>query len=448
MTTVSALRTAAGATSRLLEPEVETAPIGRIRAEQQRRVVDLARLAQERSALHGESFAAAGISPGEITSLEDFFARVPFMNKDSIRAWRDRTGDAFGGLLTVDPADVTTVTASSGTTGDPTFFVERWTGQAAAPLPTAYLRSLWEMGVRPGDKVLCSAAAFRGYIEDGSRAMGVVPILVDTWMGNWVGEVADVIRRHRPTYCQLMSMNLVELERLAAQEDIRELMSSFVGFSFAGEPLGARMREKLTREWGLDLWVYTSAGDTGLAWECSEHDGFHINWDECLVEVLDADGNPVPDGEVGELVVTALDNDTYPLIRYRTDDLVRASTATCPCGRTSPRVWVLGRAGDETVVAGRAVLAQEVWAVVEQQDETATGLFQIIRPQREVERLRIRVGYDGDAQVDLSDLVRRLTAGLSTTLRIPADLIDILPETADQLLRRGSAAKVPRVAKS
>ncbi|WP_101831172.1 phenylacetate--CoA ligase family protein [Frankia canadensis] len=432
----------------MLELAVETTPAERIRQVQEDRVIELTRLAQERSAFYRETFDAAGITVGEITSLDDFQARVPFMNKDSIREYRDRTGDSYGGLLTVDPSEVTSVTASSGTTGDPTFFVERWGDEPVSPLNARYIRPLWDLGVRPGDNVLCSAASFRGYIEGATRALGAVPILVDTWMGNWA-EVAEAIRRHRPTYCQLMSMNLVELERLQHQgEDLRELMSCFVSVGFAGEPLGARMREKLTREWGLNLWVYTSAGDTGLAWECAEHDGYHLNWDETLTEVLDADGNPVPDGEVGELVVTAMDNDTYPLIRYRTDDLVRLTRQPCPCGRTSPRMWVLGRAGDETVVAGRAVLPHEVWSIVEQQDETETGLFQIIRPQREVERLRVRVGYDDSAEVDLDDLVRRLTAGLSTTLGISAELIDILPETAGQLLRRGSAAKVPRVAKS
>ncbi|SNQ49320.1 Coenzyme F390 synthetase [Frankia canadensis] len=448
MTAVSSSPVESSPGSRLLEPERETASAERIREVQLRRAVELSRLAQERSAFYRESFGAAGISPGDIASWEDFETRVPFMSKDAIRAWRDRTGDGFGGLLTVDPSDVTTVTASSGTTGDPTFFVEQWPGQVCSPLTACYLRSLWELGVRPGDTVLCNPAGLRGYLEDGFRALGAVPLLVDTWMGNW-DEVAEVIRRYRPTYAQLMSPHLVELERLAHRGvDMRELMSSFVGVGFAGEPLGARMREKLTSEWGLKLWVYTSAGDTGLAWECGEHDGYHLNWDETLVEVLDADGRAVGDGEVGELVVTALDNDVYPLIRYRTDDLVRLTRETCGCGRTSPRMWVLGRAGDETVVAGRAVLPHEVWSIVEQEEETETGLFQIIRPQREVERLRVRVGFEDSGEVDLADLCRRLTASLSSRLGIPADLVDLLPETADQLLRRGSAAKVPRVAKS
>ncbi|ONH55532.1 hypothetical protein CcI49_28920 [Frankia sp. CcI49] len=434
-------------TERFLLPHIETAAPESIADEQLRRLVELTRLAQEKSSFYQRSFASAGITPGDITSFEAFRGRVPLIRKDDVRAFRDESGDGFGGLLTIDAADVTTVTASSGTTGDPTFFAEVWSGYRSSPLAASYLRSLWEMGVRPGDRILCTAASFRGVVEDAYRAMGLVPILVDTWMGNWT-EVAEAIRRHRPTMGQLMSPQLVELEHLAHHVDMRDLLSSFVGMSFAGEPIGARMRRRIAEDWGLALWVFSSAGDTGLAWECSEHDGFHINWDETFVEVLDSDGRQVPEDGVGELVVTALDNDAYPLIRFRTDDMVRYSSRTCPCGRTSPRIWMLGRGGDETIVAGRPVLPHEVWTAVEQVDETRTGLFQIIRPQRVVDRLRIRVAYDSSTQVDTDDLTRRLVEVVSSVIEISPTLIEIEVETEEQLLSRGSAAKVPRVAKA
>ncbi|WP_007507269.1 phenylacetate--CoA ligase family protein [Pseudofrankia saprophytica] len=431
-----------------LEPEIETAPADRIASEQTRRLLEVVRLAHERSALYQGRWDPAGVKPDDVQSPADFRRLVPFIDKDAVRAFRDRTGDAFGGLLCVDPADLTTITASSGTTGDPTFFNEMWAGLACAPLPAGYLRALWMMGVRPGDRVLCNAATFRGWIEDAFRAMGLVPLLVDTWMGKWA-EVLRVIEQHRPTYVQLMSTNLVELEHLAPHHDLRKLFDSFKAVSFAGEPLGARMRERLSTEWGLDVFVYTSAGDTGLAWECTEHDGYHLWWDEVFLEVVDpATGEPVAEGEVGEMVVTSLDNDAAPLIRYRTGDLVRHSTAVCPCGRTSPRVWVLGRGGDETVVAGRSVLPHEIWTAVESVDETQTGLFQIIRPTREVERLRLRVGYDASRPVDLPELAARLASSVADAARLPAELVDIELETEEALLRRGSAAKVPRVAKS
>jgi phenylacetate-CoA ligase len=431
-----------------LEPDIETAPAARIAQDQADRMRALVRRAYERSAFYRESWDRAGVGPDDVCSMADFRARVPFMDKNAIRAYRDRTGDSFGGLLCVDPADVTTVTASSGTTGDPTFFSEVWRDLACAPLPAGYLRALWMMGVRPGDRVLCNAATFRGWIEDAFRAMGLVPLLVNTWMGNWE-EVLRVVERHRPTYVQLMSPNLVELEHLAGQYDLRKLFDSFVAVSFAGEPLGARMRGRLSTEWGLEVFVYTSAGDSGLAWECAEHDGYHVWWDEVVLEVVDpVTGEPVPEGEVGEMVVTSLDGDCAPLIRYRTADLVRHSTAVCPCGRTSPRVWLLGRGGDETVVAGRVVLPQEVWAAVESFDETQTGLFQIIRPTREVDRLRLRVGYNASREADLGLLARRVAQSVADAVKLSPELVEVELETEESLLLRGSTAKVPRVVTS
>jgi phenylacetate-CoA ligase len=432
-----------------LEPEIETAPPQRIAHTQQERIVGLVGRAYQRSAFYRQAWDAAGVAPGDVGSMADFRRVIPFMDKDAIRAFRDRTGDGYGGLLVVDPAELTSVTASSGTTGDPTFFAESWAGLPSSPLAAGYLRALWMIGVRPGDRVLCNPASFRGWIEDAYRAMGAVPVCVNTWMGNWV-EVLEAIERHRPTYVQLMSPNLVEFEHLATRFDLRKLFSSFAGVSFAGEPLGARMRARLSDEWGLNVFVYTSAGDTGLAWECPEHDGYHVFWDETVLEVVDpATGAPVAEGEVGEMVVTAIDEHSpAPLIRYRTGDLVRHTTAPCRCGRTSPRIWVLGRGGDETVVAGRAVLPHDVWTAVESVDETRTGLFQIIRPARELDRLRIRAGYHGTGEVDRAELARRLAAAIAAAVTLPPELVDVELESEETLLRRGSAAKVPRVASS
>jgi hypothetical protein len=98
------------------------------------------------------------------------------------------------------------------------------------------------------------------------------------------------------------------------------------------------------------LFVYTSAGDTGTAWECREHDGYHLWEDTVLAEHLSTDGNdPVSGDEVGELVATNLDDLAAPLIRYRSDDLVRMSGDVCGCGRTHARMWALA---DSAELAG------------------------------------------------------------------------------------------------
>jgi phenylacetate-CoA ligase len=131
-------------------------------------------------------------------------------------------------------------------------------------------------------------------------------------------------------------------------------------------------------------------------------------------------------------------------VRYRTDDLVRITRERCGCGRTHGRLWTLGRSTDEVVVRGRSVLPRDVWAAVETLDETSMGLFQIVRPSRELDALRLRVGHDGSAvSVDeLRDRVRGVVAGATGI----EPEVEMVPN--EQLLRLGPPHKIPRVARS
>jgi phenylacetate-CoA ligase len=425
------------------EPEIETMTRADLDAFQRGRLLELLPYAYERSALHKENWDAAGIGPGDVSSVADFRDRVPFSSKDAIRSFRDRTGDPYGGLLCIDPADLTSVTSSSGTTGDATFFPDQW--EVCSRLQSGYARPLWDIGVRPGDYCLGNSPTFRGENDWAYRLLGAIPLAVNTWMGNWA-EVLQVIEQYRPTYGQFLGPIVVELRHLEDRSDLKKLFGCFAGVSFAGEPMGVRTRTKIREDWGVELFMYTSAGDTGTSWECRQHDGYHLWEDMVFVECLRPGGNePVDDGDVGELVVTALDDTVAPVIRYRTEDLVRVDRSTCGCGRTHARQWPVGRMGDETVVQGKAVLPAEVWAAIERLDETEAALFQIIRPQREVEQLRLRVGYDPDRTGDLSDLDERLRAAVLDAVGVEPT-VELLPEAA--ILARGTAAKVPRVVKA
>lgn len=427
---------------RYFQPDIETMPRAVLTKLQTERILELVPYAYERSAFYRQAWDAAGVRPQDIRDLDDFTHRIPTVTRDDIREFRKRTGDPFGGLLCVQPAELTSITSSSGTTNDPEFFPELWQDQP--PLPLASARDLWELGLRPGDRVLTPAGSFRGFYDGFYQMLGLVPVYADTWMGHWA-EVLDAIRAHRPAYVQLLGPIIIELERLAAKHDLRALFSCFKGVSFAGQPLGPRQARMVREDWGLELFVYTSAGDTGTAWECREHDGYHLWEDTVFAEHLATDGRtPVPGGEVGELVATSLDDQAAPLIRYRSEDLVRMTGEACGCGRTHSRMWVAGRKGDETLVRGRPVVLGDVWSAVESIPETADGLFQIIRPAREVEELRIRVGYE--PRGDVTGLAERLASAIEERAGV---LPRIELETVDEILARSSSvAKFPRVVKS
>jgi phenylacetate-CoA ligase len=141
------------------------------------------------------------------------------------------------------------------------------------------------------------------------------------------------------------------------------------------------------------------------------------------------------------LVATTLVNLLAPLVRYRSDDLVRVTREPCPCGRTHARMWPLGRKGDEVVVEGRSILPGDLWAAVEGVPETRAGLFQIIRPQREADVLRIRVGTD---DLDATGLADRVADAVQAAVGVRPD-VELVDEAV--LLRQGPPHKIPRVTK-
>jgi phenylacetate-CoA ligase len=427
-----------------LEPEIECASREEIAELQEKRILELVPYAWERSAFYRDLWSAAGVNPDAIRSTADFIAKVPTMCKDDIKAYRARTGDPFGGLLCVDAAELTSITSTSGTTSLPEPIPEIWT--VAPPLPTISARDLWGLGLRPGDRVMVPTGTLRNHWDDFFQMLGLVPVFVDSWIGE--GEqVLKAVERHQIAYLQLLMPTVLEFERLEAKYDIKSMLASLKGAAFAGQPLGKVLTQKVREDWGVNLYTYTSAGDTGTAWEGSEHDGYFLWEDTVLAEILDpVTSAPVGDRELGELVATDLDNWASPYIRFRSGDLVRVTRQPAPSGRTHARMWVAGRRGDEIVINDKAVMLSDVWQLVESVPECCDGIFQIVRFAPEMNRLRVRVGYAPDRTGDLNELGSRAAKVLEGGLGVGAD-VELI--TCDELLNRSSSvAKLPRVVKA
>jgi phenylacetate-coenzyme A ligase PaaK-like adenylate-forming protein len=429
---------------RFLEPEIETASRQQITELQEKRILELVPYLWERSAFYRDLWSAAGVKPEDIRSLDDFTSKIPSFSKDDIKAYRVRTGDPFGGLLCVDQSELTAMTSTSGTTGMAELIPEIWT--VAPPLPTNFARNLWEIGLRPGDKVLMPTGSFRNYFDEFLHMMGLVPVYIDCWVGQ--GErILQAIDRHKVAFVQMFLPMVLEFEKLEERYDIKSMLSSLKGAAFAGMPLGKVLTQKVREQWGVDLYTYTSAGDTGTAWEGREHDGYVLWEDTVIAETLDTvTGAPVGDREIGELVATDLDNMAAPYVRFRSGDIVRITREPAPCGRTHARMWVLGRSGDETMVSGKPVMVSEVWQFVESVPELADGIFQVVRSANEMDRLAVRAGYPPDRVSDLEELRRRAAGVLEAGLGVPVD-VELRP-IDDLLATASSVAKFSRVVKA
>jgi phenylacetate-CoA ligase len=446
------------ADQRCLDP-VETLPRPQLLALQQERLLRTIAHAYERSPFVRHHWDAAGLRPADIRTTADFTRLAPLMDKDQMRDWRDRHDDPFCGLLCADVADISFIGSSSGTTGDPTLFSYRWGREdghlpaapgLAADGPSGYwggtLRDWWEIGLRPGEHGVYFGLRMRGPMFRLLQTLGVTPIMLGYGEGD-LHQFIDLSRRYRPTVFYAMSAwlgaGLVEIER-TLRIDMRDVFASYKGILFAGEPIGPGLRRTFER-WGLAGRIFnqTSFGDIGHAHDCRAHDGCHAWEDIGVAEIIDpVTAAPIEGDGRGELVCTSLCNPLDPLVRYRGGDIVDMKRGPCACGRTHARFTPVGRSADEVVVAGRSILPMDVWGAIEEQPETAGGLFQVVRPRRELDALRIRVGYAGTPA--LGALRDRVADSVEAAVGLRPE-IELVPNEA--ILQSGSRHKIPRTVK-
>jgi phenylacetate-CoA ligase len=429
--------------SRMLDEKIESMDRDDLRTYQENRLLESLAYIERHSPLFAQVWGSAGLRAADISSLSEFEARIPFVDKDTVRAYRTTHGDPLGGLRRM--ADASALSSTTGTTGDPVVLpVGHGDGVGLA-------RDWWEIGVRPGDAVAFMLFTFRGPAWLTPHALGASCVLFDhhpSEFDRWCRASLEL----EPTLLYLLSGPLIMAMAHMEQTGVLpyalvEVFASYKGVVIGGDHLGIQARHDLER-WGGEPFLHTAVGDVGSATECREHDGLHASEDSVLIEILDPEGSsPVPEGEVGELVATNLvPQSGNPLVRYRSEDLVRVSTAPCRCGRTGMRLWPVGRKGDEVVIHGHSILPMDIWRAVESVPESAAGYFQLIRTGREMNALKVRVGHNaklgGRSPTSVrDDLISAIEASVGIAPEI--DLVE-----NEVLLRLGPPHKIPRVASS
>jgi len=441
VTTVEQTAQSSRAADRRYFDPIEAAPRAEVLALQERRLLEQVAYVTERSPVVRETWKAAGVRAQDIRSTEDFKARVPFMDKETLRNFREKHDDPLCGVLCREFSEISNIGTSSGTSGDPTVFTERWTDPGEWVLGP---RAMWELGLRPGSLICDIQFVMRSIGRRWFHDLGAVSLMFNHDASD-LPRLVEWCKKYRPTWFFHLSSPLIYgFARLEAEQglDVRDVFSSFDAVIYGGEPMGRKARE-LVKRWEVPVYEFTSLGDCGTGWECRARDGFHAWEDLVLFEVLDPITNePVPSGGRGEMVITSLTDRTDPLIRFRSDDLVKWTDAKCECGRTHARYWPLGRVGDEILVNGKSVLPRDVWSAIEDVPETDAGLFQIIRPQRELSELKLRVGYEGTP--NRNDLAGRVADSVEKAVGIRPE-IELI--TNADIVKLGPPHKIPRTAK-
>lgn len=352
-----------------LHPELETMPRQDLEALQMERLKKTLGLCMN-NAFYQRRFNELGITPDDIRTLDDV-RRLPFTTKEDLRE-----NYPFG-LACVPLRQCTRLHSSSGTTGNPTVVLH--TQRDLDEWAEAVARCLWMVGSRPDDVFQNSAGygmftAGLGF-QYGAERVGM--LTVPAAAGNttrqikFIRDFGTTVLHAIPSYASRI-YEVMKAEGVDPRRDTR-LRVLCIG----AEPHSEEQRQRI--EQNLGVRAYNSYGISemmgpGVAFECTEQDGLHIWEDYFIVEIIDpVTLQPVPDGEMGELVLTTINREAMPLLRYRTRDLTRILPGTCPCGRTHRRIARLqGRSDDMIILKGVNIFPIQIEKILLKFQELST----------------------------------------------------------------------------
>lgn len=357
---------------RCYQPEIECAPREVIAALQDERLVRQVRHAYEHVPYYRAKMDAAGVSPADIKGVEDLHL-LPFITKDDLR-------EAYPyGLLAVPKKDVVRIHSTSGTTGKRViaFYtrhdLDLWEDLCARAIVAAGGTEEDILQVCYGYGLFTGGAGLHG----GSHKVGCMTLPMSS--GNtdrqlqFMTDLGTTILCCTPSYATYLAETIVE-------RGLRDQINLRAGI-FGAEAWSPEMREHLQSTLGLrayDIYGLTELSGPGVAYECSAQDGMHINEDHFIAETIDPNtGEVLPDGSRGELVITSLTKEAFPLIRYRTRDICVLSHEPCPCGRTHVKMSKpMGRSDDMLIVKGVNVFPSQIESVLYEQGYH--GEYQIV----------------------------------------------------------------------
>lgn len=360
-----------------------------------------------RHAMEGGAFYAqrfAGINADDIRTEADF-RKLPFTDKGDLR------GAYPLGLQAVPDEQVVRIHSSSGTTGTPVIIpytaqdVTDWAIMFERCYRVAGITNLDRIQVTPGYGLWTAGIGF----QNGAERLGAMVIPMGP--GNTEKQLRMMEDLKSTVLCATSSYALLlaeEIERRGIKDQIH-LKKGVIG----SERWGEKMRRRIANELGVqlyDIYGLTEIYGPGIAISCDYEDGMHY-WDDYVYcEVIDPKtGENVPDGTMGELVITTLRKQGAPLIRYRTHDLSRILTGSCPCGCPYPRIdTILGRTDDMVKVKGVNIFPAQIEEMLREVEGTSSE-YQVMIDHlngRDIMTIFFEANLTDDARRHLENAVR------------------------------------------
>lgn len=414
-----------------LHPEFEKLTRSEIEVLQTERLKKTVRQCMN-SEFYRRRFAESHIDPDDIRSLSDL-SRIPFTTKQDLR-------DSYPfGMSAVPLSRVVRLHSSSGTTGTPTVILH--TQRDLDEWANAVARCLYMVGLRPGDIFQNSSGygMFTGGLgfQYGAERLGM--LTVPAAAGNtkrqikFITDFGTTALHAIPSYAGRL-YEVMEEMGIDPRRDTH-LRTLIIG----AEPHSEEQRRRIEQMLGVK--AYNSFGMSemcgpGVAFECTEQNGLHIWEDYYIVEIVDPMTlEPVPEGEVGELVLTTINREAMPLLRYRTRDLTRILPGECPCGRHHLRLdRMKGRSDDMIILKGVNIFPIQIETVLMQFAELGNDYLITLTNEEANDLMTVEVELNA-----FSDDYRRLQVLTKEITRQLKDEILITPVV--RLVPKGSLPK-------
>ncbi len=421
--------------------DIETMELDKMKALQSERLVKQVRHVWDHVPYYRDLMEKKGVTPDDIKSIDDLH-KLPFISKADLR---DNYPD---GLLAVPKSECVRIHATSGTTGKRA--IAFYTQNDVDLWENCVARAITAAGGTKDDivHVAYGYGLFTGGlgIHGGSHKVGCLTLPVSS--GNterqiqFMQDLGSTILCCTPSYAAYIGETLQEMG--LTPDDIK-LKAGI----FGAEPWTEEMRKQIEESLGIkayDIYGLTETSGPGVAFECEEQTGMHINEDHFIAEIIDPDtGEVLPEGEKGELVFTSITKEAFPLLRYRTRDICILNRKKCSCGRTLIKMCKpMGRSDDMLIIKGVNVFPSQIETVL-LKDFKAQPNYQIVVDRignADTFEIKVELTDDmiGDTIKSVSELEKKLSADIVQILGIKAKISLVEPKSIPR--SEGKAVRV------
>jgi phenylacetate-CoA ligase len=430
--------------------KVETLPLEEIRKIQSKKLKKQMKYIYENSDFYRNKFNSFGIKPEDVRNLDDFRNLPIFINKEEHRECQEeslrRFGHPLGTILCAPLEEVIGVSATSGTTGLPTFY--GFTKHDIEVTNEVLARGFWRAGVRPGETVVhafglsmwvAGIPIIRALENMGARAIPVGAEGGSERLIQFIDQTKPTTLLCTPSYAEY----LIEKTPKVLNKDVRQL--GIKKIICAGEP-GAglpEVRKKIMEAYGAK--IFDSAGVPwgiyNISCDCDEYQGMHVVCEDyhLYYDIIDPETKkPIEwkDGAIGEKVLTSLDWEAAPPFRYASGDIIRILTGECECGLSGFRVKIVGRMDDMLIVKGINVFPSAIRNIINSFIPRVTGAFKIILdnpPPRVIPPLKMKVEFgQAVSESEIKALKSELEEKMSSTLKFRPSIEFVTPESLER----------------